>query len=292
MISTARNMRNDGALRERRAGPRRLRARSAATLLFAAALSVLATAPAAARDLEDVLNEGRLRIGVGLFSPWAMRGDDGELLGFELDVARQLASDMGVRADVRVLAFDELIPALEREDIDIIAAGLTITPQRAVHVNFSNPYAEGGIAIAAHTANTASVAGLQDLDDERYTVAVVEDSVAFELARRALPRASIRVFESIADASAALVAGDVDAYLEDEPVPTFLALDNPETVDLPLPQPLLPSPQGFAVRKGDPDFLAYLNAWITARTADTFLPSTKRYWFESVQWRRSVGRSR
>jgi polar amino acid transport system substrate-binding protein len=275
-----------------RAGRPARRTRGATAILIAAALSVLATMPAAARDLQDILNEGRLRVGVGLYTPWAMRTEDNELIGFEVDVARQLAADMGVRADVRALPFDDLMPALERQDIDIIAAGLTITPQRAKHANFSNPYAEGGIALATHTANTAAVTGLQDLDAESYTVAVVEESVALDLARRMMPRAKIRVFDSITDASAALVAGEVDAYLEDEPVPTFLALDNPQVVDLPLTQPLLPSPQGFAVRKGDPDFLAYLNAWITARTADTFLPSTKRYWFETVQWRRNVGRRR
>src|SRR5690606_22821035 len=141
----------------------------------------------------------------------------------------------------------------ERQDIDIIAAGLTITPQRAKHVNFSNPYAEGGIAIVTHTASTAAVTSLQDLDDEKYTVAVVGDSVALELARRTFPQATIRVFDAMNDASTALVKGEVNAYLEDEPVPTFLALDNPDAVDRPLTQPLLKSPQGFAIRKGDAD---------------------------------------
>jgi polar amino acid transport system substrate-binding protein len=257
-----------------------------------AALTVLTAFPAAARDMQDVLNEGRVRIGVGLSAPWAMRAENGELLGFEVDVAQQLAADMGVSADVRVYPFDELIRALERQEIDVIAAGLTITPQRALHVNFSNPYAEGGIAIATLTANTASVAALQDLDTETYTVAVVEGSVALDLVGRALPRAAVRVFPSIAQASAALVAGEVDAYLENEPVPTFLALDNREVVDMPLQRPLLASPQAFAVRKGDPDFLAFLNAWITARTADTFLPATASYWFDSVQWRRRVAARR
>lgn len=268
------------------------RARSTASLLFAAALALLTAFPAAARDFQDILNEGRLRVGIGLFAPWAIRAENNELIGFEVDVARQLAADLGVRADLRVLPFEDLIPALERQDIDIIAAALTITPQRAKHVNFSNPYAEGGIGLATHTANTAEVESLQDLDDEKYTVAVVGEAAALELVRRTLPNVTIRVFDAIADASAALVAGEVDAYLEDEPVPAFLALDNPDVVDRPLAQPILPSPQGFAIRKGDPDFLAYLNAWITSRTADTFLPSTHRYWFESVQWRRDVGRRR
>ena len=44
----------------------------------------------------------------------------------------------------------------------------------------------------------------------------------------------------------------------------------------------------FAVAKGDPDFLAFLNAWITAREADTWLDTRRAHWFESVRWRQRV----
>jgi polar amino acid transport system substrate-binding protein len=50
-------------------------------------------------------------------------------------------------------------------------------------------------------------------------------------------------------------------------------------------RPLLASRAGFAVNKGDPDFLAFLNAWIVAREADTWLPTTTNYWFKSLGWR-------
>jgi len=92
-----------------------------------------------------------------------------------------------------------------------------------------------------------------------------------------------------AEIERALLAGEVHGYVEDEPVPTFLALENPGVVDVPTGRPLLVSPAGFAVNKGDPDFLAFLNAWITAHTADTWLPTTASYWFESLRWRERLG---
>jgi polar amino acid transport system substrate-binding protein len=76
----------------------------------------------------------------------------------------------------------------------------------------------------------------------------------------------------------------VHGYVEDEPIPTFLALENPGVIDVPMARPLLVSRAGFAVNKGDPDFLAFLNAWITAREADTWLPTTASYWFKSLAW--------
>ena len=89
-----------------------------------------------------------------------------------------------------------------------------------------------------------------------------------------------------------MLAAEVHGLLEDEPVPTFLALEHPDVIDVPLPRPLLVSRAGFAVNKGDPDFLAFLNAWITAREADTWLPTTTAYWFESLRWRERLGNGR
>jgi polar amino acid transport system substrate-binding protein len=252
-------------------------------------LALGAAHAACARTFQQVRNNGTLRIGVTLFAPWAARAPNGDLVGFEVDVARQLAADMGVKAEVLPYELDRLIPALESGEIDVIAAGLTITPERALHVNFSAPYAEGGIALATSSQKTAKVARLDDLNNPSYKIAVVDGSVAFELARRVLPRAELKPYESVEMATAALLRGEVDAYLEDEPVPTFLALENPQTIDVPLDKPLLVSKAGFAVSKGDPDFLAFLNAWITARDADTWLPTTAAYWFKSLRWRDRVG---
>jgi polar amino acid transport system substrate-binding protein len=259
---------------------------------LAAGAAVLSSGPAGARDLQEVLNTDTLRVGVALFAPWAVRRPDGELVGFEIDVAKQLATDLGVKAAISTYDVERLIPALEAGEIDIIAAGLTITPERALHVNFSVPYASSGIALATHVERTAAVADLAALDDPAYSIAAVEGSVAIELARRVLPRAKVTVFPSAAEASAALVAGDVHGYLEDEPVPTFLSLENPGVVDLPLAEPLLVSRAGFAVGKGDPDFLAFLNAWITAHEADTWLPTTTGYWFKSLRWQERLGNAR
>ena len=255
--------------------------------LKAAALiawSVLLAAPAGARSFQEVLNHGTLRVGMPLLAPGAMRDGDGALMGFEVDVANKLAADMRVRAQIVVYELDELIPALESGEIDMIA-GLAITPERALHANFSQPYASSGIALATNTTRTASVQRLEELDAETYKIAAVENSVAAELARRRLPSAQLVLFESAEAASAALLEGSVDGYLEEEPVPTFLALEHEATIDVPLARPLLPAHAGLAVSKGDVDFLAFLDAWIVAREADTWLPTMHRYWFKSLEWR-------
>ncbi|HUO67804.1 MAG TPA: transporter substrate-binding domain-containing protein [Gammaproteobacteria bacterium] len=252
---------------------------------LAALLAVAAPHAASARSLQQVLLGGTLRVGVALYVPWAARTANGDLIGFEVDVAKRLASDMGLKVEILSYDIGRLIPALESGEIDLIAAGLAIRPDRALHVNFSEPYAESGIALAAQKKSTADVKSLADLDNERYTIAAIGGSVAAEFLSQFLPHAKLRAFENADAASAALIDGKVDGYLEDEPVPTFLALENPDKIDVPLDRPLLVSKAGFAVNKGDPDFLAFLNAWIVSHEADTWLPTTTNYWFKTLRWK-------
>lgn len=248
-------------------------------------LGLLAAAASSAATLRDVQNRGNMRVGIALAAPWAMREESGELRGFEIDVARKLAADMGVEVQFRPYDFGALIRALESGEVDLIAAGLPITPERALHVNFSAPYATGGIGMATHLTATADVDRLEDLNDPAFTVAIVRGSVAAGLAERILPRATLELFASESEAAQAAVSGEAEIYLDQEPYPTYLALEHPDVIDVPVNQPLVPSPFGFAVAKGDADFVFFLNAWITAREADTWLPTTYQYWFKSLRWR-------
>ena len=80
--------------------------------------------------------------------------ESGELYGFELDVANKLAEDMGVKAELKVYEWDDIIAALVEGEIDIIAGGMAITPARALKVNFTRPYASSGITMATNMSIT------------------------------------------------------------------------------------------------------------------------------------------
>ncbi len=109
--------------------------------------------------LQSVLQKGTLRVGVSLFTPWTLKTADGELAGFEIDVAKQLAKDLGVKPVFHVLDWEKMIPALLSRNIDIIVAGIVITPQRALKVNFSDPYDSSGIGLVTNIALTKTFRG-------------------------------------------------------------------------------------------------------------------------------------
>ncbi len=258
-------------------------------VLLAAALALLA--PLAAADaLDDIRERGAIRIGVAAFVPWTIERPVGGLAGFEIDIGEKIAEDIGVAAEFRLLPFEETIPALERGEIDMIAAGLAITPERALRVEFTRPYFRSGVAIATNTARTAEIASLGALDAPEIVIVTVAETMSAGLAHTLFPKADLRTLGSAEEAEAALLDGTAHALLASLPEARFLALRHPETVDLPLEEPLIGSAAGFAVRRGAHGLRAFLDAWIVAREADRWLATAHGYWFESLDWADRVGR--
>ena len=254
-------------------------------LLLTAAMISPAYADPAASTFKQILKSGTLRVGVSLFTPWTLKDKKGNLVGFEIDVANKLSQDMGVATRFIAYDWEQLIPALNKGEIDIIIGGMAITPKRALQVNFSLPYATSGVSLATHLSATKHIAGLEELNQKEIKIAVIAATVSENLARRIFDKATVVVFKKSDEAKDAVVSGSVHAYLETNPLPRFIALEHPDKVDVPLSTPLLVTKAGFAINQGDADFLSFLNAWIVTRKADTWLQSTHDYWFESLQWR-------
>ena len=247
--------------------------------------------PARPGTLESILEKGTLRVGVSLFTPWTIQDSNGQLMGYEIDVAKQLAKDLGVKPEFHVLAWEKIIPALLNKEIDLIAAGIVITPQRALKVNFSHPYDSSGIGLVTNIALTNTFKGPKELNRPEVTIASVTGTISEDVAQRVFPKAVQKTFSSSQEAIQAVITGKVHGYVEHEPITTFTVIDNPEKVDEPLSQPLLETKAGFAVNKKDPDFIHFLNAWITAHEADTWLDSVHNYWFEGVEWRKNLSKN-
>lgn len=239
---------------------------------------------AAADTVDGIRQRGTLRVGVALFEPWTIRSEDGELTGFEVDVANRIAQDMGVTPKLQVYDWDKIIDALERGEIDLIAAGMAITPARALRVAFSAPYADSGVSIATHTESTRDIGGLAELDTATTRITTVSQTQAAELAATLFDEATIVRFTHPQEAEQQVVQGKAQVYVATLPEVRFLALRHPGEVDLPLTEPLIESKAGLAVRRGNQDLLNYLNAWVTARHADRWLATHHRHWFENLDW--------
>ncbi len=265
-------------------------------VLLSAALVLFDTVPAVSGDLqqklidestiEQAVKRGVLRIGMSTFVPWAMTDKTGNLVGFEIDVARRLAQDLGVKAEFVPTKWAGIIPSLLTGKFDVIIGGMGIQPQRNLKVNFSIPYDFSGVAIVAHRQLAAGFSRLEDFNRAEVVVTARLGSTAAAAANKLLPKAQKRFFDDESQVIQELLNGKVHALLGGTPLPAYQALKYPDQLFLPLKGTITREPIGFAVRKGDFDTLNFLDSWIRVVEAEGWLAELKAYWFETQEWER------
>ena len=234
--------------------------------------------------IEQILKRGSLRVGMDTFQPWAMKNKNGEFIGFEIDVARRLAEDMGVKVEFVPTAWSGIIPALLTGKFDVIIGGMGILPKRALKVNFTRPYDFSGMSLVAHKEKAMGFDSLDDFNKPEVQVAVKLGTTAAIAAKKYLPNATLRMFENETQTYQELRNGNVHAVVGSAPRPAFEAYDYQDTLFLPLKENFTKEPIGFALRKGDPDALAFFNSWITGVALEGWLVERHQYWFETRDW--------
>ncbi|MEP0964036.1 MAG: transporter substrate-binding domain-containing protein [Roseobacter sp.] len=267
--------------------------RRLAGLAFASA-AVLATAmPVVAQEtrqslagesvIESIKREGVIKIGLSIFRPWSMRDLNGDLVGFELDVGRQLAEDMGVEVEFIPTSWDGIIPALVSGKFDVIISGMTITPQRNLTVSFSEPYAFSGMTILANTAMTEGFT-LEDYNNPDVTFAARRGATPAEVITDLFPEAELLLFDEDGAADQEVLNGNAHATMSSEPSPSEYARRYPDIVSVPFNQAFQAGGEAFAFRKGDPDAENFFNNWIGTKARVGWLKGRHDYWFRGNEW--------
>jgi polar amino acid transport system substrate-binding protein len=250
-----------------------------------AAAPVAAQQPAAPANLIDTIKRrNKLIVGMASFVPWAMRNTKDEWIGFEIDVAKKLAADMQVELELVPTAFDGIIPGLLASRYDAIIGGLSITAPRALQVNFTIPYSQSGTGVAANKALTANMKWPADYNDAKVTFTCRRGVLACRWIEENFPKATLRQFDDTAVQLQEVINGNAHATMGSEPLATFAALQNPDKIARVHEGYITSAVEGFAIRKGDHDALAFLNAWIAANRESGWLKSRHDYWFRSRAW--------
>ena len=263
---------------------------TAAVLALALLLPPLARAQNASQQLaadsvlETIKKRGAIKIGMSTFVPWAMRDKNGELIGYEVDVAKRLAEDMKVKAEFVPTAWDGIIPALLAGKFDLIIGGMSITPERNLTINFSLPYANSGIHMVANKELAAGFNSLAAFDKADVVLAARRGATPATAAKRLMPKATLRLFDEDALALQEVLNGKAHAFVTSTPTPAFEALKHRDKLFLPIPEPFVQGAEGFALRKGDPDALNFFNNWILLRQQDGWLKERHDYWFKTRDW--------
>ena len=234
--------------------------------------------------IEEVQDRGTLRVALGLFEPWSACDADGELIGFEIDVATKVAADMGVELEFARTNWNYIIPALIAEEFDVIISGMTILPSRNLKVNFTAPYNSSGVYLVANTEMTADLETLEDFNSSDIMLATRRGASSINFLENVFPEAMLLLFDTDNEVLQAVVDGEAHAAAAFATTRTTWVEAHPETLHLPFEEPFSSEIGAMAVRKGDLDALNFFNGWIAINTANGWLEQRSQYWFETREW--------
>lgn len=229
------------------------------SLLAVGAMMVAGSAAAEAKDV--------LRIGSeGAYPPFNMIDKDGNLQGFDIDIAKALCDEMKVECKFVTQDWDGIIPGLLSKKYDAIVASMSDTPERRKAVAFSNKYYSNMLRFAAPkgTKLAPTADGMKGK-----TIGAQRATIAAQYAKEHFPGAEVKVYDTQENAWLDLAAGRTDVVLADMLV-AYEWLSTPDGANYAfLGEPFdIDDKISIAVRKQDKDLAKKLNAAIDAIRAN------------------------
>jgi polar amino acid transport system substrate-binding protein len=217
------------------------------------------------------LDDGTLSVGSDIaYAPMEFFEEGTETpAGFDIDLAKALADELGVEAEFLNTGFDGIIPALQTEEFDIIMSAMTVDEERSQEVDFVE-YLSVGTGILVPVDNPEGIASLEDLCG--LTVAVQVGTIQMDMleAQNEACDEDIEIvtFDTNPLAVEDLRTGGSDANLADFPVAVLDAEESGgELVEI-LDEQIDVAPYGIALRKESPDLKAALEEALEAVMAD------------------------
>jgi polar amino acid transport system substrate-binding protein len=254
------------------------------------ALLVLLLIPAllVAQDddvLSRVLKARELRVGTsGSQPPFTAKTKEGTLMGYEIELAHLLADAMGVRLRFIEKPFVELLPALEKGEIDMVMSGMTITPERNLRVAFVGPYIVTGKSILAKSKRLAALDEMDELNRPTISVAVLDGSTSERFVESLVPKVKLTATKDYETAVNMVLNDQADAMIADYPICVLSLLRHPDAGLAVSDVPLTIEPNGIALPPRE--FLMHntIENYLSALDMTGVLQELEQKWFEDGSW--------
>ncbi len=253
------------------------------------ALCVVLPGVASADTLGDIQDRGVLRVGMEPgYMPFEMTNQRGEIIGFDVDMAKRIAKAMGVKLELISTAWDGIIPGLITKKYDMIMSGMTLTQERNMKVSFATPYIVVGQSILVKKEHANAVKSYKDLNNKKYKVASKLGTTGEQATKRMIPKATYISFETEQEGVMDLVNGKIDAFVYDLPYMAIANAQKNEGKLIFLDEPFTYEPLAWAIRQGNHDFLNWLNNFMNQVKSDGTYDKIYAKWFLSDKWLKQV----
>lgn len=247
------------------------------TMFGALALTLTCAGIAGADQLDDIVSRGKIMIATDLaVPPFGIQNAQQEPDGYDVQVGKMLASDLGVELEIVPVTGANRIPYLQTGRVDLVISTFSLTPERAKAVSFSSPY--GSIASVIFAPASVVIETAADLAGKKIGVARGTTNEG-DLLKIAPEGTDVIRFDDDAAGMSALVAGQVDAFVTGESILISLAERFPER-GFETKMVLRTSLMGIGVRRTDPGLLQWVNSWVLFRKNTGDLARMYKEWLK------------
>jgi len=235
--------------------------------------------------LDRVKKAGELRVGMtGNQPPFNMTTQEGDIIGFEVDLAERIAGAMGVSLKTVTMPFSELLPALENGRVDMVLSSLTITPERNLKVAFVGPYFISGKSVLTKIRTLAEADGAAELNSPDVRLVVLKGSTSQAFVDEVLPRTTRLLANSYDEAINLVLEDKVHAMFADYPICLISLLRHPGSGLVSVVMPLTYEPIGIALPAGDPLLVNWMENFMAALDGSGGLDKIEIKWLENGSW--------
>lgn len=186
---------------------------SAATLALGLAMAALPAAEVEARSLDEVMSSGVLRVGVNpTLPPRALYDNNNAVVGFEPDIAAEIAEMLGVQLELVTVGSPDRIPFVATGRVDIVMGAMARTAERAKVIDYTVPLHTASFGIVAPLAS--GIEGIEDLNSDSITLVQVRGTTAIPWIEANIPNARLLLLDNYNDRDRALAQGRADASFD------------------------------------------------------------------------------
>jgi len=243
-----------------------LAAMALAAAVLAVPMSTRADSPSGGGTLERILKDGVIRIGTIVGdAPFVDIGADGQLEGYEIDLANELGKRMGVKVQFVQTDVAGRVTTLQSGKVDAVFADFSVTTARAMIIDFTDAYVVEGARIMTTTQNNYN--SFADLNKTGVKIGMDRGGSDVPIVKQLIPNAEVVEFTGPADAIGALAAGQVDAVATNDVILALAIKAHPDQLKF-VPGYLLRQINGIGVPKGDLEWLQFMNTFIAQVNAD------------------------
>ena len=235
--------------------------------------------------LDRIVGKKELVVGTaGSMPPLNMTTKDGQIIGIEVDLAKMIAGAMDVKLTLKPMHFNDLLPALERGEVDVVLSSMTITPGRNLKFAFVGPYFHSGKSILTKKKNVDDLDEIPKMNNPDKVLTALKGSTSQMFVERVLPKAKLVLADDYAQAVAMVRDDKAQAMVADYPICMVSVYRYPDDGLATLTKPISYEPIGVALQANDPLLVNWLQNFFNYLEKTGELELLIQRWMKEASW--------